>query len=74
MPLLKSPSASSSTFLARSPADPTLNSSDDTSAIEMSASKEVDLLDQVEATDANTAWADNAMPMAIMGHIMDSMH
>ena len=66
--------ASGSTFLARSPADPMLDGSDDTSAIEMSVSKEVDWLEQVKAMDANMTWAENAMPMAIMGHIMHSTH
>ena len=48
-------SASRSTFLARSPADPTHNSSNDTPASETSVSREVDLLDWVDETDANTA-------------------
>ena len=64
-------SASSSTFLARSPADPTLDGSDDTSATETLVSREVLLLDQVNTTGAKAEWAENAMPIATMGHIMD---
>ena len=67
-------SASRSTFLTKSPADPTLDSNDDTSASKTSVSREVLLLDWVDATDANTEWAENAMPIAILGCIMDSTH
>ena len=67
-------SASRFTFLTRSLAYPTFNGYDDMSASETSVSREVDLLDQVNATDANTEWAKNTMLIAIMGHIMDLTH
>ena len=63
-------SASASTFLTKSPADTTLDSSDDILIIK-TVSKEVDQLEQVKGVDANTACAMNAMPMAIIGCIID---
>ena len=62
-------SASALTLLAKSPADPMLDSSDDTLAVEMSVSREEDWLEQVKGADACAV-----IPMAIIGHIIDSMH
>ena len=67
-------SASRSTFLTRSPADPMLDSNDDMSVSRTSVSREVLLLDQVDAMDANTEWAKNVMFITIMGCIMDLTH
>ena len=67
-------SAPWSTFLARSPADPMLDGNDDMSASKTLVSREALLLDQIDATDANTEWAEKVMPIAIMEHMIDLTH
>ena len=48
--------ASVSALFARSPAEPTLDGSDEMSAIETSVSSEVDWLEWLNRADANAAW------------------
>ena len=66
--------ASVSALCARSLAEPTLNGSNDISAIETSVSSEVDQLEQINGSDTNTACAVKPTPIATMGHMIDSMH
>ena len=53
---------------------PTLDGSDDTSAVETSVSSKADQLESIDRADANTACAVKPIPIAIMGCMIDSMH
>ena len=66
--------ASMLVLFARSPTEPMLDGSDDISAIETSVSNEVELLEWLDGADTIIACAVKLMPMATMGHTMDSTH
>ena len=63
-----------SALLARFLADPTLDRSDDTSAVETSVSREADQLEQINGADANTACVVKVIPIVMMGCMIDLTH
>ena len=63
-----------SVLFARSPAEPTLDGSNEMSAIETSVSNEVEQLEQLDRADANTACVVKLIPTTIMRHTMDLTH
>ena len=59
---------------ARSLAEPTLDGSDEMSAVEMSVSSDIEQLERPEGTDAIMAWVVKPIPIAIKGRMRDSTH